>query len=186
MLNTEFVVEVELAVVELEVELAVELEVEVGVGVEVEVDEGVEVEVEVEVEVGVGVSVVLVLVLVGVGVGVEVLVLVLVLVLELELELELEVLVEVGVLVETSMVSDEVLPLLSFSKTIMCAVSPLGMVTTQPVAPPAPVKGLPIISLTSLTAGSILQGRPWQPSPSHSISTPKSGLILRNGVVGSR
>lgn len=175
MLDTEFVVEVELAVkVELEVEL--ELEVEVGVGVEVEVDEGV----EVEVEVGVGVSVVLVLVGVGVGVEVEVLVLV------LELELELEELVEVGVLVETSMVSDEVLPLLSFSKTIMCAVSPLGMVTTQPVAPPAPVKGLPIISLTLLTAGSILQGRPWQPSPSHSISTPKSGTVLRKGVAGSR
>jgi len=174
MLNTEFV-EVELAVkVELELELELELEVEVGVGVEVEVDEGVEVEVEV------GVSVVLVLVGVGVGVEVEVLVLVLV------LELELEELVEVGVLVETSMVSDEVLPLLSFSKTIMCAVSPLGMVTTQPVAPPAPVKGLPIISLTSLTAGSILQGRPWQPSPSHSISTPKSGLTLRKGVAGSR
>ena len=173
MLDTEFVVEVELAVkVELEVEL--ELEVEVGVGVEVEVDEGVEVEVEV------GVSVVLVLVGVGVGVEVEVLVLVLVLV------LELEELVEVGVLVETSMVSDEVLPLLSFSKTIMCAVSPLGMVTTQPVAPPAPVKGLPIISLTLLTAGSILQGRPWQPSPSHSISTPKSGTVLRKGVAGSR
>ena len=171
MLNTEFVVEVELAVEE-----ELEVEVEVGVGVEVEVDEGVEVEVEV------GVSVVLVLVLVGVGVGVEVEVLVLVLV----LVLELEVLVEVGVLVETSMVSDEVLPLLSFSKTIMCAVSPLGTVTTQPVAPPAPVKGLPIISLTLLTAGSILQGRPWQPSPSHSISTPKSGMTSRKGVAGSR
>lgn len=165
--------EAELAV---EVELEVELEVEVGVGVEVEVDEGVEVEVEV------GVSVVLVLVGVGVGVEVEVEVLVLV----LELELELEVLVGVAVLVETSMVSDDVLPLLSFSKTIMCAVSPLGMVTTQPVAPPAPVKGLPIISLTLLTAGSILQGRPWQPSPSHSISIPKSGMTLRKGVAGSR
>lgn len=179
MLSTEFELKVELAVeVDLELEVELEVEVEVGVGVEVEVDDGVEVEVEV------GVSVVLVLVLVGVGVGVEVLVLVLVL--ELELELELEELVGVGVLVETSMVSDEVLPLLSFSKTIMCAVSPLGMVTTQPVAPPAPEKGLPIISLTSLTAGSILQGRPWHPSPSHSISTPKPGMTLRKGVVGSR
>jgi hypothetical protein len=149
-----------------EVELAVEVELEVGVGVEVEVSEGVEVEV--------GVSVVLVLV--GVGVGVEVLVLV----------LELELLVEVGVLVETSMVSDEVLPLPSFSKTTMCAVEPLGTVTTQPVAPPAPTKGSPIISLTLLIAGSILQGRPLQPPPSHSISIPKSGLTLRKGVVGSK
>ena len=153
-----------------EVELAVEVELEVGVGVEVEVSEGVEVEV--------GVSVVLVLV--GVGVGVEVLVLVLV------LELELELLVEVGVLVETSTVSDEVLPLPSFSKTTMCAVEPLGTVTTQPVAPPAPTKGSPIISLTSLTAGSILQGRPLQPPPSHSISIPKSGLTVRKGVAGSK
>jgi hypothetical protein len=149
-----------------EVELAVEVELEVGVGVEVEVSEGVEVEV--------GVSVVLVLV--GVGVGVEVLVLV----------LELELLVDVGVLVETSMVSDEVLPLPSFSKTTMCAVEPLGTVTTQPVAPPAPTKGSPIISLTLLIAGSILQGRPLQPPPSHSISIPKSGLTLRKGVVGSK
>jgi hypothetical protein len=147
-----------------EVELAVEVELEVGVGVEVEVSDGVEVDV--------GVSVVLVLV--GVGVGVEVLV------------LELELLVEVGVLVETSMVSDEVLPLPSFSKTTMCAVEPLGTVTTQPVAPPAPTKGSPIISLTLLTAGSILQGRPLQPPPSHSISIPKSGLTLRKGVVGSK
>lgn len=157
-----------------ELALTVEVEVELGVGVEVgvSVDEGVGVGVEVGVGVLVGVSVeVLVLVLVGVGVGVEVLVL---------------VLVGVAVLVGTEMVSDSVLPLPSFSKTTMWAVSPLGTVTTQPVAPPAPVKGVPIISLTLLTAGSILQGRPLQPSPSHSISIPKSGLTWRNGVVGSR
>jgi hypothetical protein len=152
------------------VELALTVEVELGVGVEVgvSVDEGVRVGVEMGVGVLVGVSVE-VLVLVGVGVGVEVL-----------------VLVGVAELVETEMVSDSVLPLPSFSKTTMWAVSPLGTVTTQPVAPPAPVKGLPIISLTELTAGSILQGRPLQPSPSHSISIPKSGLTLRKGVVGSR
>ena len=156
----------------LKVELVEEVELEVEVGAEVEVSEGVEVEEEVSV----------VLVMVGVGVKVEVLVLVLVLVLELELEL----LVEVGVLVETSMVSDEVLPLPSFSKTTICAVEPLGTVTTQPVAPPAPTKESPVISLTSLTAGSILQGRPLQSPPSHTISIPKSGLTLRKGVVGSK
>jgi hypothetical protein len=156
-----------------EVEVIVEVELEVAVAVEVEVDEGVGVEVEEGVGVLVGVSV---LVLVGVGVGDEVLMLV------LELELELEV----AELVGTETVSEEVLPLPSFSKTTICAVSPFGTVTTQPVAPPAPTKGFPIISLTELTAGSILQGRPLQPSPSHSISIPNSGLTSRKGVVGSR
>jgi hypothetical protein len=150
--------------VNVELSLAVEVELGVGVEVGVSVDEGV----GVGVEVGVGVLV---------GVSVEVLVLV---------GVEVLVLVGVAVLVETEMVSDSVLPLPSFSKTTMWAVSPLGTVTTQPVAPPAPVKGVPIISLTELTAGSILQGRPLQPPPSHSISIPKSGLTLRKGVVGSR
>lgn len=72
------------------------------------------------------------------------------------------------------------------SNTTIWAFSPLGTVTTQNAAPPAPSSVLPIISLTLFTAGSILQGSPLHPSPSHSISTPKSGTSLRNGVVGSR
>jgi hypothetical protein len=73
-----------------------------------------------------------------------------------------------------------------FSKTTTLAFSPLGTVTTQKVAPPAPTAVLPIISLTAFTAGSILHGRPLQPPPSHSISTPKSGTTSRKGVVVSR
>jgi hypothetical protein len=73
------------------------------------------------------------------------------------------------------------------SKTTMLALAPEGTVTTQPVAPPAPVKTSGAsISLTPMVEGSIRQGRPLQPSPSHRISIPNSGLTSRKGVAGSR
>jgi hypothetical protein len=142
--------------------------------VEVEVVEGVEVEIEVLVEVGVSV----VLVEVGVGVGVEV---------EVLLELLELVLEGVTVLVGTDTVSLELEPLSSISKTTILALEPLEAVTTQPVAPPAPVKTSgALISFTPMVEGSIRQGKPLQSSPSHSISIPNSGLTSRKGVVGSR
>lgn len=102
---------------------------------------------------------------------------------------EVVVVLELGWEVEGGAVVEEAslpLPLPDFSKMTTLAFSPLGTVTTQKVAPPAPTEELPIISLTAFTSGSILQGRPLQPPPSHSISTPKSGTTSRKGVVGSR
>lgn len=78
-------------------------------------------------------------------------------------------------------------PLLPASKTTMFAVLPLGTVTTQNDAPPAPsaLSG-EVTSFKALTEGSILQGRPLQPAPSSQvISTPKVAGVLRNGVAGS-
>jgi len=98
--------------------------------------------------------------------------------------------VELAVLVGMATVVDEVSsspPMKSFSQTTMLAFSPLGTVTTQNEPPPAPsVLVSPVISLTSLVLGSILQGRPSQLPPSHWISTPKLGTMLRKGVAGSR
>lgn len=161
-----------------EVELEEELDDEMGVGVEVLVGVGVGVSVDVSVSVGVGVGV-------GVEVGVEV-----------EVSVEVSELVGVGVGVGV-LVLDEVAGLVGsellesslapISKTTMLALEPGGTVTTQPVAPPAPMNtSKALIWLTSMLEGSILQGRPLQPSPSHSISIPKLGLTLRKGVVGSR
>lgn len=65
------------------------------------------------------------------------------------------------------------LPLPDFSDTTMLAFSPGGTVTTQNWAPPAPLSlSSPVTSLTPFSPGLILQGRPLQPLPSHSISTP--------------
>ena len=64
-------------------------------------------------------------------------------------------------------------PLPPFSNTTTWAFSPLGTVTTQKAPSPAPpVVVSPVTSLTLFVFGSILQGRPLQPPPSHSISTP--------------
>ena len=71
-------------------------------------------------------------------------------------------------------------------KTTMLAFDPWGTVTTQNAPPPAPSDELPTISLTLFFSGSIAQGRPLQPPPSHSILTPQFGITSRNGVVGSR
>lgn len=105
-----------------------------------------------------------------------------------EVVLVVELGLEGAAVVEWESSSPPLLPLPppDFSKTTTLAFSPLGTVTTQKVAPPAPTEVLPIISLTAFTAGSILHGRPLQPSPSHSISIPKSGTTSRKGVVGSR
>lgn len=102
-----------------------------------------------------------------------------------EVVLVVELGLEGAAVVEWESSSPPLLPP-DFSKTTTLAFSPLGTVTTQKVAPPAPTEVLPIISLTAFTAGSILHGRPLQPSPSHSISIPKSGTTSRKGVVGSR
>lgn len=73
------------------------------------------------------------------------------------------------------------------SNTTMFADWPLGTVTTQNAAPPAPSELSPeVTSFKALTEGSILQGRPLQPAPSSQvISTPKVAGVLRNGVAGS-
>lgn len=90
----------------------------------------------------------------------------LVLVLVLELEVELEVLVGIATVVDDEVSSSS--PMKSFSQTTMLAFSPLGTVTTQKEPPPAPsVVVSPVISLTPLLLGSILQGSPSQLSPSH-------------------
>lgn len=81
----------------------------------------------------------------------------------------------------------ELLPLLPASKTTMFAFLPLGTVTTQKAAPPAPsALSAEVTSFKALTEGSILQGRPLQPAPSsHVISTPNVAGVLRNGVAAS-
>lgn len=107
------------------------------------------------------------------------------LVLVLVLEVELEVLVGIATVVDDEVSSSS--PMKSFSQTTMLAFSPLGTVTTQKEPPPAPsVVVSPVISLTSLVLGSILQGSPSQLLLSHWISAPKSGTMSRKGVVGSR
>ena len=73
-----------------------------------------------------------------------------------------------------------------FSNTSKLAVSPLGTVTTQNVPPPAPLVALPTISLTPFWLGSIAHGSPLQPEPLQVILTPQVGIVLLNGVAGSR
>ena len=59
------------------------------------------------------------------------------------------------------------------SKTTTFAVTPLGTVTTQKFAPPAPDAWSELVTPPMpLTAGSMAQGRPLQPEPEHSILTP--------------
>ena len=77
-------------------------------------------------------------------------------------------------------------PPASLSNTTTLAFWPLGTVTTQKVAPPAPAVSLPEHSLTECLAGSMAHGRPLHPSPSHSILTPHLGMSSRKGVAGSR
>lgn len=102
----------------------------------------------------------------------------------LVLEVELEVLVGIATVVDEVSSSS---PMKSFSQTTMLAFSPLGTVTTQKEPPPAPsVVVSPVISLTPLLLGSILQGSPSQLLLSHCISAPKSGTMSRKGVAGSR
>ena len=74
----------------------------------------------------------------------------------------------------------------SSSTTTYRAEPPLGTVTTQEAAPPAPTELLPTSSLTPCWDGSMAHGRPLQPSPSHTISILKVGFSSLNGVAGSR
>lgn len=63
--------------------------------------------------------------------------------------------------------------------TTMFAVPPFGTVTTQKLAPPAPVAELGLVtSLTLLTAGSIEHGKPLQVPPEQVIFIPQVGSVL--------
>lgn len=77
-------------------------------------------------------------------------------------------------------------PLPPGPKTTRLALEPLGTVTTQKLAPPAPIVPLVLHSLTLCTAGSMAHGNPLQPPPGHSILTPQFGIFSRKGVAGSR
>lgn len=106
-----------------------------------------------------------------------------------EVEVEVEVLVLVLVLDELLdlLVVELPVSLLPASKTTMFAVWPLGTVTTQNEAPPAPSElSAEVTSFRESTEGSILQGNPLQPAPSSQvISTPKVAGVSRNGVAAS-
>jgi hypothetical protein len=98
-----------------------------------------------------------------------------------EVEVLDELLVDLLLLVELPV------SLLPASKTTMLALWPLGTVTTQNAAPPAPSElSAEVTSFKALTEGSILHGRPLQPAPSSQvISTPKVAGVSRNGVAAS-
>lgn len=71
----------------------------------------------------------------------------------------------------------------SVLKTTMFAVDPLGTVTTQKSAPPAPEAAVALLTTPKPSElGSIAQGRPLQ-FPSHSIFRPKEGLTPWNESV---
>jgi hypothetical protein len=67
----------------------------------------------------------------------------------------------------------------SRSKATMCAVAPLGTVTTQKSELPAPVPVRSLVILPMPLRGSIRQGKPTQSASGHSISRPKLGITLR-------
>lgn len=77
-------------------------------------------------------------------------------------------------------------PALLPSNTTKLALLPFGTVTTQKLAPPTPTVPPPDISFTLCFEGSMAQGRPLQPPPSQTISTPQVGILSRKGVAGSR
>lgn len=72
------------------------------------------------------------------------------------------------------------------SNTTKLALLPFGTVTTQKLAPPTPMVPPADISFTLCFEGSMAQGRPLQPPPSQTISTPQVGILSRKGVAGSR
>lgn len=80
----------------------------------------------------------------------------------------------------------ELPPELLPSNTTKLALLPFGTVTTQKLAPPTPIVPPLDISFTLCFAGSMAQGRPLQPPPSQTISTPHVGILSRKGVAGSR
>lgn len=69
----------------------------------------------------------------------------------------------------------------SMGNTTIRAVDPLGTVTTQKSAPPAPVAERELVTLPT-SVPPIAQGRPTQ-GPSHSIRRPKSGGANLNRLV---
>jgi hypothetical protein len=148
---------VELELVELE---TADEEVELDEDVDDEVDECVELDelLEDDVDDGGGVEV-LELVEDGVGVGVG-----------------------VGEALEEAAFEEDAgfeLPELPISKTTISAVNPEGTVTTQKLAPPAPLAWSALVTppIPSVD-GSIEHGRPLQPEPEHSILIPKLGMVF--------
>jgi hypothetical protein len=66
-----------------------------------------------------------------------------------------------------------------FGNTTTLALPPAGMVTTQNEAPPAPTAWSALVTPPiPTTDGSMEHGVPSQPSPSHTIETPKLGITL--------
>jgi len=64
-------------------------------------------------------------------------------------------------------------------KTTRFALLPVGTVTTQKPAPPAPSADSDDVTVfIALTDGSIEHGRPLHPPPSHSILIPQVGIVL--------
>jgi hypothetical protein len=150
---------VELEIVELE---AAEEEVELDDDVDDEVDECVELdedeELLVDVDDGGGVEV-LELVEDGVGVGVG-----------------------VGEALEEAAFDEDAgfeLPELPISKTTISAVNPEGTVTTQKLAPPAPLAWSALVTppIPSVD-GSFEHGSPLHPEPEHSTLIPKVGIVF--------
>ena len=69
-------------------------------------------------------------------------------------------------------------------KMTTLAVVPLGIVTTQKLAPPAPADSSALVTPpTPTTEGSMEQGTPLHPGPEHSILTPKLGVVLSKGEL---
>lgn len=97
-------------------------------------------------------------------------------------EVELGVVVGVGVGVGVGEALEDLAPEpleLPAGKTTTFAVSPLGMVTTQKFAPPAPEAWSALVTPpTPLLEGSMLHGVPLQPEPEQTILTPKLGGVL--------
>jgi hypothetical protein len=66
----------------------------------------------------------------------------------------------------------------SVLKTTMLAVEPLGIVTTQKLAPPAPDAWLALVTPPMPSVDGLMEhGVPLHPPPSHSILTPNVGLV---------
>ena len=149
-----------------------DVEVEVELGVSLVLDSGVEVGDGDGVVVGVGVAVG-----VGVDVGVG----------DGDGEGE-ELGVSLGCLLSCSggPPDPDPLPFSPPSKTTKLAVAPLGTVTTQNAAPPAPSELQPSIWFTWCLEGSIAQGKPLHSPPSQTTFTPHVGILSRNGVAGSK
>jgi hypothetical protein len=81
---------------------------------------------------------------------------------------------------EVSELPPPLLPPLELYAT-MLALLPLGTVTTQKLAPPAPVSAVRPLMVGLSPEISMLQGSPLHPPPGHSILSPNSGLVPLSG-----